>query len=511
MDIPARPASNLPQGLRTGSLLLIGLTAALVLFALWSRPHLPLGDLSNHAARHYLESLWLVGEDLPPFYEIHWRLVPNLGGDLVIPLLMRLLPPETAVTLAVTLAVLAFWLGAAWFLHEQGGGRPGAVLAALLVLPWLFNSQLFWGFFNYYSGLGLTFAALAHFTRLMRRDRPTVLGLLLHTLLVSLLFLWHLAVWGNYGVVMGCILLAHCWDRLREVGGWGVCLRRAVVLALPSVPSLVLFGLYVLANRDQPESGHVRWGTWERKLIVGLSMFRGYDWWADVALLLLSLAAVVACFAFGRGRQERGGGLLLAMAGLILAYVVLPFQLGSTSDTDSRLLPALLVCAIGWLGGWPIRRFRLALGLLALGIVLRYGSVILAWNQMRDRLDDASASFASLEPGSRVVPVVLVPEISKNWPEGHYVCWSVVHQRTFVPILFSAADQQPLVIREPYRSRSEEYLRLVGPEARLPAVQSLREDYDFVWVFNPFEKALPMPESFQRVYQSGAVSVWRIR
>lgn len=509
MESSDNSPSALPKGLWPGSLLLISLTAALVLFALWSRPHLPLGDLSNHAARHYLESLWLAGEELPPYYEIRWSLVPNLGGDLFIPVLMRLLPPETAVTFAVTLAVLAFWFGAGWFIREQGGGRPGTVLAALLVLPWLFNNQLFWGYFNFYSGLGLTFAALAHFSRLLRR--PTIPGLLLHTLLVTLLFLWHLAVWGNYGVIMCCLLVAHCSARLREGAEWGATLRHAVILLLPSLPSLVLFALYVAANRDQPESGHVLWGTWERKLHVSLSAFRGYDWWADITLLLLFLAAIVVGFAFERGRQQRCGGLMLGMAGLTIFYLLIPFQLGSTSDTDSRLLPALLVCGIAWLGCWPVRHFRLAVGLLVLGVALRYGSIILAWDRMRDRLDDAAVSLESLDPGSRVVPVVLIPELSKDWPEGHFVCWSVVHRRTFVPTLFSAADQQPLVIREPYQSPRPDYMSVVGPDAKLPDKKWLLENYDFVWVFNPLDRELSIPETFERVHQSGAVSLWRIR
>src|SRR5207244_655348 len=73
------------------------------------------------------------------------------------------------------------------------------------------------------------------------------------------------------------------------------------------------------------------------------------------------------------------------------------------------------------------------------------------------------------------------------------------------------ADQQPLAIREPYQSRIEDYLLLVGPKAKLPDAEWLRENYDFVWVFNPEKKRLRMPATFQLVYQSEELNVWRVR
>lgn len=481
--------------------LLIGLTCVLQLVAIWSRPYLPLMDLSNHTARHSLMAQSQAGTD-SPFYEIRWKLVPNLGGDFFIPLLMHVLPPEAAIQLAVTLAVLGFWLGAAWFLREQGAGGPATLLACLLTLPWLFNSPFFWGFFNFYSGLGVMFAALAHFSRMLRRDRLHLVELLGHSLLVTLLFLWHLAVWGDYGLVMGCLLLGWWIERRRFL--------RALVLVLPSLPSLGLCVFYFLSNRGQPESGHLLWGTWLRKLETGLSLFSGYHRLTDLAVLFLWLGAIVVGFRLEARRDERRVGLLLAVLVLTTFYLILPFQLGSTSDTDSRLLPALLVCAIGYLAGWPVRRLGAAMTLLALAVVLRYGSVILAWNRLRDRLDVAAASFDHLEPGSRVQPVVFVPEFSKEWPECHFLCWTVVKRGTFVPTLFSAEDQQPLAIRSPYRDGIVAYTRIAGSKAAVPSPELLRECFDFVWIVHPNRAAPPLPAGFTEAFSRDGVTVWRV-
>src|SRR5262245_5730125 len=107
-------------------LALVLLAWALQVYALWSRNYVPLVDLPNHMARHHLEYVKLSGGDLPPFYEVEYRVLPNLGGDLMVPLLMTVLEPATACKLFLTLSVLLYWLGPALFILQHGGYRPPA-------------------------------------------------------------------------------------------------------------------------------------------------------------------------------------------------------------------------------------------------------------------------------------------------------------------------------------------------------------------------------------------------
>jgi hypothetical protein len=345
---------------------------------------------------------------------------------------------------------------------------------------------------------------------MLRQERVRLPSLLVHALLVALLFLWHLAAWGDYGVIMGCLLATHCWGLYREQRRPGPCVRRALLLILPTIPSLILFGLYMASNRDVAEGSRFHWGTVERKATSLLGIFRGYDWKSDAAVLLLWLGAVVVGFRFRAG-DDRRGGLLLSVFALAGLYLVLPFQLGSTSDTDTRLLPALLVCLVGYLGRFPTRRMVPALGLLALALLLRYGSVIVAWERLRDRLDVASESLDVIAPGSRVLPVVMVPTLNKEWPECHFVCWSVVRRGTFVPYLFHARDQQPLAIREPYQGGVLPDLRLIGGRAGLPDLNLIRTHFDVVWLVTHERQPPPRPEAFEELFSRDGVKVWRIR
>ena len=64
---------------------LAGLTFLVQAYLILSQEFVPLYDLPNHMARHYLEALALAGEPLPPFYDIHYQVLPNLGATWCCP------------------------------------------------------------------------------------------------------------------------------------------------------------------------------------------------------------------------------------------------------------------------------------------------------------------------------------------------------------------------------------------------------------------------------------------
>ena len=131
-------------------------------YVIWSPVYPPLVDLPDHMARHYLEARAMAGHELPAHYAIVYRVVPNLGGDLLVPLLLCVLDPLPAAKVFLTLSVWLYWLGPALFILRLGRYQPAALLAAMLWLPFVFSSQFFWGFLNYYSGFGLAFLVLTH-------------------------------------------------------------------------------------------------------------------------------------------------------------------------------------------------------------------------------------------------------------------------------------------------------------------------------------------------------------
>jgi hypothetical protein len=417
-----------------------------------------------------------------------------------------LLPPLTACKVFLTLSAFLFWAGPALFILRHGQWRPPALFAALLLLPWVLCSPFFWGFLNYYSGVGLCFLALTHYLAL--RDRPGTpwLGLALHAALVTLLFFWHLAPFVIYGLFVACDLATTAgaaWIRQRRL--WAG-LARLWPFVLPLVPGLLLFSSYSLGNVGVNPAGGFNWGGWARKLQGPLALASSYDLRVDLASAGLWLAALVAAFRAPPRGQLRWGPLHLALVVLVLCYLAVPYELGSTSSADARLLPALLVCALAVLGAWPARRLLPAGVLLAACLLVRVGAIHHAWDHLSQRLSAQARALDRLEPGSRLLPVILTPEPSKYYPEGHFADWAVVLRGAFVPTLSAQSDQWPLS----YTVRCDPAVRADAGAYRLEE-GPIRACYDYVWVYNPHDRKVVVPDSFEQVHAEGPLTLWRVR
>lgn len=479
---------------------LAALGLGLPLLIIGSVVYPPQFDTPNHLARHYLESLALRGSPLPPGYTVEYRLLPNLGADFVLPPLMLCLEPLTACRLFLMLAVVLYWAGPALFVLQAGEYRLPARVAALLLLPFVLSSAFFWGFLNYYSGVGLAFLVVVHLRRLDRQGRLSVAGLLVQTGLAALLFFWHLAAVFIYGVLAGTLALERGLAQRRAGRPLADCAAQAAMLLAPLIPAGVLWSTYMIAKAAVPAPAS-EWGGPLRKLLMPLTLFRGYDGTTDAIVIALWIAALAAFY--GRPRAI-GGWPALAAGAFAVLYLALPFQWGSTSDADSRLLPPLLVCGLAWLGTMPLRRFWLGAVLLAVALLVRGGAVWSAWHRLDDRLQAAARSFDYLEENARVLPAILVPAHTKEDPENHFVCLAVIARHAYVPTLFAYRDQQPLALDGP--PPLPELFN--GPVFTLPAATAA--PYDYLWVYNPHGVELRLPPDCTQTFADGAVSVWRL-
>ena len=84
-------------------------------------------------ARHYLEGRALAGKSLPSGYEIRYSLIPNLGADIMVPVLLQVFPLIVASRLFLAFNVLVCWLGFALFVGRQAAGSGNAYGASLLI------------------------------------------------------------------------------------------------------------------------------------------------------------------------------------------------------------------------------------------------------------------------------------------------------------------------------------------------------------------------------------------
>jgi hypothetical protein len=469
-------------------------------------------DSYNHLARHYLELLQLQGRPLPPGIIVKYAILPNLGGDLVIPPLIWVFGPLPALKVFLTLSILLYWLGPAIFILQTGRYSAAAQVASCLFLPLIVNGAFFWGFLNYYSGVGLAFLVAVHLRYLDRRGEPTIQSLLVHTVLVVLLFFWHLAAVFIYGVLLTVVVMTRLVDTWRSGYGVARSVMRGAVLCLPMLP---VIGLYLIYATGQGRALH--WPSPMRKLLMLPSVFHGYDPRADILVVVFWAAAAMLFFGQSR-RLGRPNFAAFSTVAFFVLYAVFPSEIGTTDSADSRMLPALVVCALAWLGTLPVRWSWAGLTLLAGAIAIRTADTSVAWHRLDARLRDEARSFAFIEPDSSVLPLILVSDFSKENPETHFACLAVIERHAYVATLFAYADQQPLQLTGPTRLVSKpgdpailQSNPLTSDGRFMLSDPASVTSYDYLWVYNPVMAKLDLPPEWSRVFAGGRVTLWHRR
>ena len=140
-------------GCRRGIYVLVSL---LLLVPCHWQPRLQAGDLSSHNYSSWLARLIESGR-AQGLEAVHQT--TNLLFDLILSGLSKVVGPEAAQRIAVSLVVLTFVWGAFAFISAVSGRRPWHLMPviAMLAYGWVFHM----GFFNFYLSLGLSFWALA--------------------------------------------------------------------------------------------------------------------------------------------------------------------------------------------------------------------------------------------------------------------------------------------------------------------------------------------------------------
>ncbi len=425
---------------------------------------LPLFDYPNHLARmHILASLPDSGA-LQRYYEIVWRLLPNLAMDLVVPPLAAWMPLEVAGKLFV-LSTFALLAGGAALLHRVlfGSWSAWPVLGFLL----LFSRTLLWGFLNYLFGLGLGLVALAAWIALARRP---ALRAMLGTLLALALFFAHLLAFALYGVLVLGYEASSLW---RERPPWRQSLSQLLLAGTTFLPALAI----LIWLTPGTIGGAVRFSQPLRKLDLLFSVFDNYSRPFDVVCFVL--VALGLGFAFWRRWIALHAAMKGPLALLFLVYLAMPNQLATASGADHRI-PVLLGLVLVAGSRWTAAKPRLAGLFLAGGLLLfavRTGVVANAWH-------DSDRVYASLLPGLDGVPIgdrlaVAHPADAVNstaTPLAHFPVLAVVRRDAFVPTLFAFATQQPVALRPTYRALADR----LGPErlwaALVERTATLEED-----------------------------------
>src|SRR5271166_3552385 len=407
----------------------------------------PLHDYPFHLARADILASLPASAFLRAHYEQGSFLLPNVGMDVVMLPLTRLLRILVAGRVMLGLTLISMLTGTIALhaaLHRRLSAWP--LVSGFFMYNWIF----LYGFLNYLLGVGLMLWATAGWV--MLREREIGWRLAWATVMAIALVFCHLAAFGLFAIVIAATELQRAAGALRT-SRWAM-LRGLALSGLPFAIALAVFIAISPAAGEAREAMTYHGGRGWKLLVAYRSLLTTIDW-LDV-LTLSPLLAVIVLLVL-RHRLRLAVPMATPLCLLVLAFAIMPFYLFGAESADTRLPIAILLVAIASTSVVGLgRRTMWWIGLFAFAL-LSVRSVAI----MRDWID-SDARIAAFTEAFRLVPdgatlygatAGAYPAIDYRdaaglalWhpPLKHVVSLASVGRDVFVPSTWSDPFQQPI-------------------------------------------------------------------
>jgi hypothetical protein len=377
---------------------LCGLAALAAVLPLWAGRFLPFQDAPQHLAAIRV----LADYDVPAFafrrwFEIDLFRSQYLGFYLPAALLSRLLGPEAACRVVLSLVALAL-PAASWMFLRSFDRDPRLAVVAPALFP---TAPLYLGFFNFVESVPATILVIALFERELRRPRQGRAAAL--ALCAAALLYLHPS---GLALALGAAALLAATA--------GASWRRLLRALAPFLPAVALLGVWMstaLLAQSPQLVGHAA-ATWQpmrdrvRDLLRFWNVLAGHADEAFVAALLLCWLG--AALLPGRAGEWRGWRLPLLAAGLVAAYLAVPESIGAAGSLHLRAIPLLVFVVLSAPALAPGRATS-ALLAVAVALQLVYDARLAAVHRDFDAEAEAPQLLQVLraaEPGRRLLSLM---------------------------------------------------------------------------------------------------------
>lgn len=439
----------------------------------------PLTDLPGHIGRYRMMLDGGIGP-LAEWYRFHWRLVGNMGADLIVAAIGPLTGPEPAAKLVTILTVALTATGCLW-LSRVVNGRISPF--ALFALPLVYNHPFHTGFLNFALAMALALNALA---------------------------LWlTLAGWRWRGLVFVPVALA-VWTA--HVFGWAVLgllilaaelARTPRPRALPALWPLAAPLVPMLAWRAASGGATFGFVDCQAKLLALLMAFR--DRWLAVDVATLVTVVLVLGLAI-RARVPSARPLAWGSLALLAAFIALPSWLFGSAFADMRLAPWVLIVALLALGA-PRTRAR-AIAVLGLAFMLaRLAATTVSLTLAAQEQERALAALDRVPVGARIL-LLASPECADPWRMArldHLGGLALARRRAFANDQWPDIGASLMTTRHPaagaFASDPSQLLPCDGGTVLRHRLAGFpRAAFDYVWLVGVPDAPRAIP---------GAIPVWR--
>ncbi len=471
----------------------------------------PLTDLPGHLGRFKVQLDLATSPALQNFYGFDWKLIGNLGLDLLIIPMRAVFGLELAVKLIVLMIPVLTASGLLWTAKEAHGRiTPMAWFA----LPLALGHPFTFGFANYSLSMALAFNAFALWLRLGRVERLRLRALLF---LPIGLIIWvtHSFGWGVLG------LLAFTAETVRQRDRGATWLGSAIAAGIQCLSLFPPALLMLLWRSEGAAGGTGDWFNWGIKVHWIVMALRDRWMWFDVgsvAMLLCVIIWAIRSKAIFFSRAIGGGAIVL-----LVVYILLPRILIGSAYADMRMAPFLF--AITLIAAAPRKdaapKLVAALATLALIFVsVRVAATTVSFAQYHQRHSEALEAVIHMPKGARIVAFVGAP-CSLKWATDrldHIPALAIVRREAFSNDQWALAGAQLLTIKKADAPGFvEDPSQFVTDDAcKRPDWRSLnraladvpRGSFDYIWLLNPPKFDPARLSGLQRVWTNGTDALY---
>lgn len=446
---------------------LVFLIVAILCFGpLFLSPVAPLVDFYAHIARYFVLANIEDSATLNQYYQAEWRLLPNLGMDILGTAIMHLLPPMAASKVLLFVIVGAPFLGTVYLSYVVQGRLTvtGIVLAGALA----HSHILIWGFANFLLGLGIAMGSLGLWIRL--RDRP-MLQLAVGAVFAVILICVHGLVFAFWGFLLGWLELNQAWQD-KNLRVLPVAKRMGRLLLLAAIPFL----MFIQTDTVGAEGGvtrafanlgaHADSGTlWPRIFEEILrrfdALFRASDSQNPLydrvlgAVLWLTIAASVLTGAMTVNRKVWG-----AVLGAGLLFVFLPPNILGVGHLEERPPLLLLAFAAAGLSINAQHRLKNVFGCTIVAVFVAHSALVFVnWQYHGSVYRDYIAKLETVDTGEVGVAFFVGEEVNRDTFRPNckpLLFMMLIKNGTAVPT-FAYATQQPLSLKGPLQKVLDDF------------------------------------------------------
>lgn len=471
----------------------------------------PLVDLYGHLGRYAVQTDIQNRPEIQEYFSYEWKLIGNLGADLLVQALHSWLGLETAVRWIVIFTQLIAALAVLLVSRELHGRVTPFAIAAL---PLNYGLAFNFGFLNFSLSMALGMLAFVAWVRLRRRGEIIISRIWL-ALAGVVIWVCHAYGWAFLGLLSGSTLIAEAiaakhrpHTAISKIAG------EAFPLLLPIVP-MVLW---------RSQSGGLDLSDWSLSFkLQGLASVFRTEWFIiDTASLI-----VVVCLIYWAIRDKAATfDMRMGIAALLClaSFMLLPMQVFGSVYADIRLaayvlMTALLAISPRRLTAQTVRKLTL-IGLAF--FVCRMLTTGIAYRDHERSVAEVLPTLASIPKGARVAYFLIVP-CTEAWDLpvlSHMGGVGLARRSIFVNNQWQVAGTNPLIVHYALAASFEhapsQYVyagkckRPVYPRLATVLEAFPRAAFSHVWIVGPLPDDLVVPQDLKPVPHAGKGALYEV-